>query len=74
MEQKIIDKAKSKGYRLANWGEVYSGEATHAICKCGHITEITEDSHPCVWIRLVKENELNRLREATKRRGKCGKE
>ena len=57
MEQKIIDKAKSKGYRLANWGEVHSGEATHAICSHGTICMKTEDSHVCTWVGLVKEGE-----------------
>ena len=55
MEQKIIDKATLEGYRLANWGEVYSGEATHAICKCGTICEKNEGSHVCTWVGLVKE-------------------
>lgn len=39
------------GLRLATFGNMHA--ATHAICRCGVIAGITEDSHSCTWRWLV---------------------
>jgi len=41
---------KDRGYRLATYGDI----ATHAICRCGFIAKINDDSHSCSWTKLVK--------------------
>lgn len=41
---------KNGKYRLACYGDV----ATHAICRCGVIAAINDDSHTCAWTHLVK--------------------
>ena len=59
MDKELQDKIKDRGFRQATYFE--TNIATHSICKCGNITEIrgglrTDYSHPCVWVRLVKED------------------
>lgn len=46
----VLCECKNKGYRIATYGD----NPTHAICRCGVIAEINEDSHSCVWTKLVK--------------------
>uniref|UniRef100_A0A6H1ZG17 Uncharacterized protein n=1 Tax=viral metagenome TaxID=1070528 RepID=A0A6H1ZG17_9ZZZZ len=46
----VLCECKSRGYRIALYGDT----ATHAVCRCGIIAKINEDSHQCTWTHLVK--------------------
>ena len=45
-------------FRLATYGDLQSG-VTHAICRHGIITKITDDHHSCTWTKLVKQERNN---------------
>lgn len=53
-EEKMRQKAQTAGFRVATWGD---GEnATHAVCRHGHVVPIDTESHICLWQPLAQDS------------------